>query len=60
MFLWSHELGWILNFPVESRMLNIEKYTGIGCPRNHLQLYNAVMIGHILDEAQIIMLFPCH
>ena len=26
--------------------------------RIHLQLYNAVMCGHRLDEAQMIMLFP--
>ena len=44
--------------PVEFRMPDIERYTGIGCPRIHLQLYNAVMRGHRLDEAQMIMLFP--
>ena len=45
-------------FPVEFHMPNIERYTGIGCPRIHLQLYSAVMRGHRLDEAQMIMLFP--
>ena len=44
--------------PVEYRMPDIERYTGIGCPRIHLQLYNAVMRGHRLDEAQMIMIFP--
>nr|CAN81200.1 hypothetical protein VITISV_003768 [Vitis vinifera] len=44
--------------PVEFRMPNIERYTGIGCPRIHLQLYNTVMREHRLDEAQMIMLFP--
>ena len=44
--------------PVEFRMLDIERYTGIGCPRIHLQLYSTVMRGHRLDEAQMIMLFP--
>ena len=39
-------------------MPNIERYTSIGCPRIHLQLYNVVMLGHRLDEAQMIMLFP--
>ena len=39
-------------------MLDIERYTGIGCPRIHLQLYNAVMHRHRLDETQMIMLFP--
>ena len=44
--------------PIEFRMPDIKRYTGIGCPRIHLQLYNAVMRGHKLDEAQMIMLFP--
>ena len=39
-------------------MPNIERYTGIGCPRIHLQLYTAFMHGHRLDEAQMIMFFP--
>ena len=39
-------------------MLGIERYTGIGCPRIHLQLYSAIMCRHRLDEAQLIMLFP--
>ena len=43
---------------VEFRMPDIERYTGIGCPRIHLQLYSAVMRGHRLDKAQMIMLFP--
>ena len=43
--------------PVEFRMPDIERYTGIVCPRIHLQLYSAVMCGHRLDEAQMIMLF---
>ena len=44
--------------PVEFRMPDIERYTGIGCPRIHLQLYNVVMHRHRLDEAHMIMLFP--
>ena len=43
---------------VEFRMPDIERYTGIGCPRIHLQLYSVVMHGQRLDEAQMIMLFP--
>ena len=39
-------------------MPDIERYMGIGCPRIHLQLYSAVMRGHRLDKAQMIMLFP--
>ena len=45
-------------FPVEFCMPDIERYTGIGCPRIHLQLYSAVMHGHRLEEAHMIMLFP--
>ena len=37
-------------FPIEFCMPDIERYTGIGCPCIHLQLYNAVMRGHRLDE----------
>ena len=39
-------------------MPDIERYTRIGCPCIHLQLYSAVMHKHRLDEAQMIMLFP--
>ncbi|XP_034689110.1 uncharacterized protein LOC117916980 [Vitis riparia] len=48
----------IAALPVEFRMPDIERYTGIGCPRIHLQLYSTVMRGHRLDETQMIMLFP--
>ena len=58
-------MGWdgyddmpVAALPVEFRMPDIERYTGIGCPRIHLQLYNTVMRWHRLDEAQMIMLFP--
>ena len=44
--------------PVEFRMPDIKRYTGIGCPHIHLQLYSAVMRRHRLDEAKMIMLFP--
>ena len=44
--------------PVEFCMPDIERYMGIGGPHIHLQLYNVVMRGHRLDEAQMIMLFP--
>ena len=33
------------------RMLEIERYMGIGCPRIHLRLYSTVMRAHGLDEA---------
>ena len=48
----------VTTLPVEFCMLDIERYTGIGCPHIHLQLYNAVLRRHRLDEAQMIMLFP--
>ncbi|WKA00121.1 hypothetical protein VitviT2T_018511 [Vitis vinifera] len=58
-------MGWdgyddmpVAALPVEFCMLDIERYTGIGCPRIHLQLYNTIMRRHRLDEAQMIMLFP--
>ena len=58
-------IGWdgyddlpVAALPVEFRMPDIERYTGIGCPSIHLQLYSTVMRGHRLDEAQMIMLFP--
>ena len=35
---------------VEFHMSDIEKYTGIECPRIHLQLYSVVMRGHRLNE----------
>ena len=39
--------GLLVNF----RMLEIERYTGIGCPCIHLRLYSMVMRAHGLDEA---------
>ncbi|RVW61815.1 hypothetical protein CK203_065642 [Vitis vinifera] len=39
-------------------MPEIERYTGIGCPKIHLRLYSSVMRAHGLDEAHLIMLFP--
>ena len=58
-------IGWdgyddlqVAALPDEFRMPDIERYTGIGCPCIHLQLYSIVMRGHRLDEAQMIMLFP--
>ena len=35
-----------------SSSCRIKRYMGIGCPRIHLQLYNAIMHEHRLDEAQ--------
>ena len=38
----------VTTFSVEFRMPNIKRYTGIGCLRIHLQLYNVVMPRHRL------------
>ncbi|KAL6325949.1 hypothetical protein AAG906_038440 [Vitis piasezkii] len=58
-------MGWdgyddfpVTALPIEFRMPDIERYTGIGCPRIHLQFYSAIMHGHRLDKAQMIMLYP--
>ncbi|KAL6338540.1 hypothetical protein AAG906_020646 [Vitis piasezkii] len=48
----------VASLPAKFRMPEIERYTGIGCPRIHLRLYSTVMRAHGLDEAQMIMLFP--
>ncbi|XP_034672454.1 uncharacterized protein LOC117904033 [Vitis riparia] len=48
----------VASLPARFRMLEIERYTGIGCPRIHLRLYSMIMRAHGLDEAQMIMLFP--
>ena len=48
----------IVALPADFRMPNIERYTGIGYSRIHLQLYSVVMRRHRLDETQMIMLFP--
>ena len=52
-------IGWdgyddlpVAALPIEFRMLDIERYMGIGRPHIHLQLYSAVMRRHRLDEAQ--------
>ena len=63
--LYMFLIGWdeyddlqVVALPVEFYMPDIERYTGIGCPRIHLQLYSVVMCRHRLDEAKMIMLFP--
>ncbi|RVW80635.1 hypothetical protein CK203_044314 [Vitis vinifera] len=44
--------------PVGFRMPDIERYTGVGCPRIHLRLYSTVMRALGLDEVQLLTLFP--
>ena len=46
------------SLPTKFRMLEIERYIGIGCPRIHLRLYSTVMRAHGLDKAQMVMFFP--
>ena len=48
----------VASLPTQFRMLEIERYTGIGCPKIHLRLYSSVMRAHMLDEAHLIMFFP--
>ncbi|RVW41416.1 hypothetical protein CK203_115788 [Vitis vinifera] len=48
----------VATLPVGFRMPNIERHTGVGCPRIHLRLYNTVMRALGLDEAQLLTLFP--
>ena len=46
------------NLPAKLRMLDIERYTDVGCPRIHLRLYNTVMRVHGLDKSHMITMFP--
>ncbi|WKA04767.1 hypothetical protein VitviT2T_022774 [Vitis vinifera] len=48
----------VASLPAKFRMPDIERYTGVGCPRLHLRLYSTVMRAHGLDEPQMITLFP--
>ena len=44
--------------PVEYRMSEIDRYTGIDYPCIHLRLYSTIMRAYGLDETQLIVLFP--
>ena len=46
------------SLPAKFRMPDIERYSGIGCPKIHLRLYNTVMRAHGIDDAQLVTLFP--
>ncbi|RVX00443.1 hypothetical protein CK203_024662 [Vitis vinifera] len=46
------------SLPAKFKMPDIERYTGIGCPRLHLRLYSTMIRAHGLDESQMITLFP--
>ena len=48
----------VASLPTKLRMLDIERYTDVGCPRIHLRLYNIVMRVHGLDKSHMITMFP--
>ena len=57
--IWDDLEGMLVaSLSAQFRMLDIERYTGIGCPRIHLRLYSTVMRAHGLNESQMITLFP--
>ena len=39
------------NLPAKFRMPDIERYSGIGCPKIHLRLYDIIMRSHGIDDA---------
>ena len=47
----------VATLPVDFRMPDIERYTGVGCPYIHLRLYSIVMRALSLDEAQLLTVF---
>ncbi|RVW26336.1 hypothetical protein CK203_111851 [Vitis vinifera] len=46
------------SLPAKFHMLDIECYSGIGCPKIHLRLYSTVMRAREIDDAQLVTLFP--
>ena len=46
------------SLPAKFRMPDIKRYSGIGCPKIHLRLYNIVMRAHWIDDAQLVPFFP--
>ncbi|KAL6316098.1 hypothetical protein AAG906_015614 [Vitis piasezkii] len=46
------------SLPAKFCMPDIERYSGIGCPKIHLRLYSTVMRAHGIDDAQLVALFP--
>ena len=48
----------VASLPAKFRMLDIERYMGVGCPCIHLRLYSNVMRAHGLDKSQMITMFP--
>ncbi|RVW86753.1 hypothetical protein CK203_042826 [Vitis vinifera] len=48
----------VASLPAKFRMPDIERYTGIGCPRLHLRLYSTVMRLMDWTSLKMITLFP--
>ena len=48
----------VANLLAKFRMLEIERYTGIGYPCIYLRLYSTIMRANGLDETQMVILFP--
>ena len=46
------------SLPAKFCMPNIERYSGIGCPKIHLRLYSTIMRAHRIDDAQLVTFFP--
>ena len=40
-----------VSLPAKFHMPDIERYSGISCPKIHLRLYNTVMRAHEIDDA---------
>ena len=45
------------SLPAKFRMPDIERYSGISCPKIYLRLYNTVIRAHVIDDAQLVALF---
>ena len=48
----------VASLSAKFRMLDIERYSGIGCPKIHLRLYSIVIRARGIDDAQLAALFP--
>ena len=46
------------SLPAKFRMPDIERYSGISCPKIYLRLYSTVMRAHEIDDAQLVAFFP--
>ena len=48
----------VASLPTKFLKPYIEHYSGIGCPKIYLRLYNTVIRAHKIDDAQSVALFP--